>query len=308
MDGAHVFVSYARADAERVLPFVRRLEEAGVPVWIDRGGIDGGEYWAESIVQAVDESAVLLVMASGASLQSDNVLREVDLAFTGRKRMLVALLEPTEIPPRIRYYLAGMQHIDFGAAPPDESFASVLRSLDRLGVSPAAPPPETIAEDPAPADEPVDEPAPRPEHTGKEDPDPADVPKPPPPLPASATVGTVVSALLSVAVVLPWSESDGKRWAATGTLPGALAIGFGLVPIAVTIIARRRRMRGPTVLKWLLSSYAVLGVLVVLAGLAADGRDRGAATAELGGYIGMLLLVLLFLASCGVTLHLTRPR
>src|SRR5690348_183665 len=38
----YVFVSYASADRERMLPVVEALERAKVPVWIDRKGIHGG--------------------------------------------------------------------------------------------------------------------------------------------------------------------------------------------------------------------------------------------------------------------------
>ena len=38
---AEIFISYARADRDRVLPLVERLREAGVTYWLDEGNIQG---------------------------------------------------------------------------------------------------------------------------------------------------------------------------------------------------------------------------------------------------------------------------
>ena len=45
---AYLFVSYASADRERVLPVVAALERAGISVWIDREGIHGGANYKPS--------------------------------------------------------------------------------------------------------------------------------------------------------------------------------------------------------------------------------------------------------------------
>ena len=38
---AEIFISYARADRDRVLPLVERLREAGVTYWLDNGNHSG---------------------------------------------------------------------------------------------------------------------------------------------------------------------------------------------------------------------------------------------------------------------------
>ena len=55
-DAPYVFISYASADRERVLPIVDRLEQAGVKTWIDRDGIHGGANYAKVISDAVKEA------------------------------------------------------------------------------------------------------------------------------------------------------------------------------------------------------------------------------------------------------------
>ena len=75
---ADVFISYARDDKERVFELlVDRLRAAGVPLWIDVGGIDGAAMWGEEIVNALDQAKVLLLMVSQSAVGSHNVVKEV---------------------------------------------------------------------------------------------------------------------------------------------------------------------------------------------------------------------------------------
>ena len=48
---AEIFISYARADRDRVLPLVERLREAGVTYWLDEGNIQGATLCVKEIVE-----------------------------------------------------------------------------------------------------------------------------------------------------------------------------------------------------------------------------------------------------------------
>ncbi|MHB8644499.1 MAG: toll/interleukin-1 receptor domain-containing protein, partial [Thermomicrobiales bacterium] len=69
----YVFISYASADRERVLPLVDALVRAGIIVWIDREGIHGGANYGQEIARAIKDAAALVLMASPFSLASRNV-------------------------------------------------------------------------------------------------------------------------------------------------------------------------------------------------------------------------------------------
>jgi predicted ATPase/Tfp pilus assembly protein PilF len=131
---ADLFISYARKDWDRVEPWVRRLQEAGVSVWLDVRAIDGAQYWTREIVDAIESCRVLVLMASTSSLASEQVLREVTLALEGRKRILPLLLEPVSIPSNFRYPLAGLQQIDLSSGDSEAKRLVLLRGLSRLGV------------------------------------------------------------------------------------------------------------------------------------------------------------------------------
>ena len=137
---ADVFVSYSREDKDRVLGLVSQLRASGVSVWIDQGGIDGATQWGEVIVNALDGAKVLLLMVSEAAVRSHNVLKEVVLVSERKGTILPILLEPTTIPPRLKYPLAGIQQIELFQGEPRQQLESIVRSLQKLGVNVAPKP------------------------------------------------------------------------------------------------------------------------------------------------------------------------
>jgi adenylate cyclase len=132
---ADVFVSYSREDKDRVLGLVSRLRAAGVSAWIDQDGIDGASQWGEVIVNALDGAKVLLLMVSESAVRSHNVLKEVVLISERKGSILPVLLEPTIIPPGLKYPLAGIQQIELFQGEPGQQLESIVRSLQKLGVT-----------------------------------------------------------------------------------------------------------------------------------------------------------------------------
>ena len=132
---ADVFLSYSREDKARVLDLAARLRTAGVNMWIDQGSIDGAALWGESIVHALEGAKVLLLMVTPSAVSSHNVAKEVMLTSERKGHILPVHLEPTTIPPSLKYPLAGIQHIEFYQGDPEENLRAILHSLQTLGVS-----------------------------------------------------------------------------------------------------------------------------------------------------------------------------
>ncbi len=136
---AEVFISYSREDKDRVLDLAARLRAAGVSVWIDQGGIDGATLWGEEIVNALDQAKVLLLAVSAAAARSHNVAKEVVLVSERKGQILPVDLEPTAVPAGLKYALAGIQHVEYFQGDTEENLKSILRSLERAGVTIASP-------------------------------------------------------------------------------------------------------------------------------------------------------------------------
>ena len=147
---AEVFVSYARTDKERVLELAGKLRAAGVSLWLDTSGIDAATLWGEQIVNALESSKVLLLMLTESAVESKNVAREVMLVSERNGNILPVHLEPIQIPPTLKYQLAGIQHVEcFKQGDSTDSLKTIVRALQRLGVKVAAASAETKAAAPA---------------------------------------------------------------------------------------------------------------------------------------------------------------
>jgi predicted ATPase len=125
----HLFLSYAAADRPRALAIADALEKAGVPVWIDRRGIVGGNLWAAEIAEAIHICSHLAVLCSASSVVSRNVRQELQLAWDYDRPILPLILEPVEFPPEIAYFLHGRQWIDLLERPEDQWLAQIAAAL-----------------------------------------------------------------------------------------------------------------------------------------------------------------------------------
>ncbi len=132
---ADVFVSYSREDNDKVLALTAELRGAGVPLWMDVRSIDGAAMWGEEIVNALAKAKVLLLLVSESAVHSHNVVKEVLLASEHKRHILPVHLEPTQIPANLKYPLAGIQHIEYFHGDPGEHLKSIIRSLERIGVT-----------------------------------------------------------------------------------------------------------------------------------------------------------------------------
>ena len=135
-----VFVSYSRDDSARVLELAGKLRAAGVSLWIDQGGIDAASLWSEQIVTALERVKVLLLIVTESAVHSHNVAKEVMLVSERNGNILPVHLEPTVIPPTLKYPLAGIQHIEYFAdGNADAGLRPSCARSPRIGVTVARP-------------------------------------------------------------------------------------------------------------------------------------------------------------------------
>lgn len=134
MFSVDVFVSYARSDGEISRRIADRLELAGHSVWIDTDDIVGSERWRASIGSAITNSDVVLLVVSSASMQSENVEREVTVAAEQDRPIVPAVVETADVPVGLLYDLAGVQRVSFVDRPFDDAIVDLDEAL-RLSVA-----------------------------------------------------------------------------------------------------------------------------------------------------------------------------
>ncbi len=124
-----VFISYSHNDKSFAYAVFDALSEAGLMVWMDRGGITGGAQWERKIQQALRNSLSVLVIITPKSLDSpfvqDELLRAVNLNLP----FIPVLL--AEVDPDIHYApmrLDGYQRIDAKADQSSHKLTEIVRS------------------------------------------------------------------------------------------------------------------------------------------------------------------------------------
>ena len=125
-----VFVSYARANQDDVLPVIDGATKAGRKFWIDQqGGISAGDGWAGEIVRAIRSAGGVVVMCSKAAFESDHVKREIYLADRYSKKLVPVFIEQAEPPEDFEYFFAGVQALKLFETPEADRPNALLRVL-----------------------------------------------------------------------------------------------------------------------------------------------------------------------------------
>jgi hypothetical protein len=126
-----IFISYARKDKKRVQRIAREVHALGFDYWMDTRNLQGGDIWPQEITDAILARDKFLLLMSSASMASDSVQREVQIAYENKKKIIILRLENVDIPPSLKYQLARIQWIEFSAPDWKSRIALALRSRSK---------------------------------------------------------------------------------------------------------------------------------------------------------------------------------
>jgi formylglycine-generating enzyme required for sulfatase activity len=124
-----VFISYSRKDTEFVERLAAGLQSAGLAVWYDLSGLEGGTRWGTEIQGAIEQSQFFLVVLSPNSLESKWVQREFLYAESRNLKVIPLQYLPCTLP----MWLLDLQLIDLQGRNYDRNFERLLKAL---GVQP----------------------------------------------------------------------------------------------------------------------------------------------------------------------------
>ncbi|MDE6010166.1 MAG: toll/interleukin-1 receptor domain-containing protein [Muribaculaceae bacterium] len=106
-----IFISYSTRDKLPV-EICSKLEKIGLKCWIAPRDILPGVPYARSIMHALQEVSTVLIFISANSLQSEDVLNEIDNAHSLRKRIIPIFIEDVPLNLEFSYYLKRKQWIN----------------------------------------------------------------------------------------------------------------------------------------------------------------------------------------------------
>jgi hypothetical protein len=110
IDPSTAFVSYSREDAEEfALRLGEDLKREGASIWLDQLELEPGKPWDVEIQRALVACPLMLAILSPASVNSPNVLDEVNFALRRGKTVIPVLYLECEIPFR----LDRLERVDF---------------------------------------------------------------------------------------------------------------------------------------------------------------------------------------------------
>ncbi len=104
----YVFVSYAHADKEVVMPTINAMKAHNINIWYD-GGIEAGSEWPEYIAEKVISCSRFILFISDAYLKSQNCKRELNFAISRKKEILSIYLHDVELSPGMEMQLGTYQ-------------------------------------------------------------------------------------------------------------------------------------------------------------------------------------------------------
>jgi hypothetical protein len=153
-----IFISYSAEDRESAGAVCAALEKEGLGCWIAPRDILPGDIYGESIIRAINDSQLLVVVFSSRANQSPHVLTEVDRALNKRKTIVRLNIENVDLSARFEYYLSTAQWLDASTpltAAQLQTLTSVVKS--KLG-RPAS---SALTQPPNPKARPAKRPAPK---------------------------------------------------------------------------------------------------------------------------------------------------
>ena len=134
------FISYSSADSSVANAICHSLERAGVRCWIAPRDVTPGDFYASSIVNAIDTARVLVLVLSQHSIASAHVIREVERASSKRCSVLTFRIDQAPLPSGLEYFLNTSQWLDASATGANRALPRLVDAVkNAVGKQPAAP-------------------------------------------------------------------------------------------------------------------------------------------------------------------------
>src|SRR5579862_6501407 len=141
-----VFISYSSKDKATANAACETLEARGIRCWIAPRDILPGEEYATSLVRALRDSRIMVLIFSSSSDKSQQVLREVERAVS--KGMMILPLRIEDIAPcaAMEYYISSRHWLDAFMPPLDHHLDHLTQTVQALLARPPGDTPSPVEE------------------------------------------------------------------------------------------------------------------------------------------------------------------
>src|ERR1700688_1080042 len=127
-----VFISYASQDAAVANAVVEALERSGIRCWIARRDVTPGEFYADSIVHAIDAAQAMVLVLSQHAAVSHHILREVERASSKRHPVISLRIDRAALPAGLEYFLNTSPWLDASEGDPSRVFPRLGEAIRKV--------------------------------------------------------------------------------------------------------------------------------------------------------------------------------
>ncbi len=127
-----VFISYSHLDNEMAYKICDMLEASQINCWCAPRDIAPGEEWASSIVSAIKQSRIMLLIFTDNSNKSVQVMREVDNAITFGNTVIPFKLTENNPSGGMEYYLSTLHWLDGLNRPLEDSVNELKKMINSI--------------------------------------------------------------------------------------------------------------------------------------------------------------------------------
>ncbi len=126
-----VFMSYSSKDKEVADAVCHFLEQQGIKCWIAPRDVSTGSY-ASSIVEAIENSKLMVLIFTNNANFSKHVKRELELSVKNDVTIQPFRTEDVEPTSELKYYISSMHWLDALAPPLEEHLSKLAQKVSRL--------------------------------------------------------------------------------------------------------------------------------------------------------------------------------
>src|SRR5688572_2008767 len=112
-----IFISYSVEDRKIAEAVCNALEKEHIKCWIAPRDILPGDIYTESIIDAISDSSLIVLVFSSRANASRHVVSEVDRAYNKSKSIIRFNIEDVPLTKSLEYYLSTAQWLDTFSGP-----------------------------------------------------------------------------------------------------------------------------------------------------------------------------------------------
>lgn len=127
-----VFISHSSQDRAMATALCAWLETRGLNCWIAPRDIPPGQLWGESIVRALDECPIMVLVLTAQANASRHVVKEVERADRKLARIITFRVDDMVLNPSLEYFLSAEHWLDAVSRPVEAHLPALGEAVQTL--------------------------------------------------------------------------------------------------------------------------------------------------------------------------------